>query len=854
MSLVPPRPPNEPRRLEALRDFHILDTPPDPRFDRLARLAARQLDVPIALVSLMDAERQWFKACLGLSVPGTSRDVAFCAYTILGTETMDVPDATADARFAANPLVTGAPGIRSYVGVPLTVEDGLSLGTLCLIDTKPRPPLSDHQRSMIADIAAAVVDLLRAHRAEWRARRNETLFRTALGAISEGFSIHDADGRLQFFNPQYRAFHPASGDRIVPGARMEETLRAAIDRGDFAPVRSNETGDDPAAALLAQRQAARSTPEAAVERRLADGRWLRIADYPTEDGGTVSILSDITEIKLYQRALEDAVAAAQEADRAKSRFLAMMSHEIRTPLNGVLGTLGLLADSELAADQRTLVETGRRSGDALLILLNDILDLSKIQAGKLTLEPTAFSLSATIADVLSLFDGQARDKGLALTASLGAEMPPAVWGDAGRVRQVLMNYVSNAVKFTDAGRVTVEAFRVAARDTPPDHAPIEIAVTDTGPGISQADQNRLFKEFSQLDGTQTRRFEGTGLGLVITRELAELMGGTVGVESAPRIGSRFWVRLPLPNAEGRPERGSPAPRTDARLRTAAGRRPRILLVEDNPANQMVTRSILERFDCAVDLAGNGAEAVTAVRARRFDAVLMDIAMPVMDGLTATRAILSQADAGSAPPIIAVTANAYAEDLATYRATGMCGHVSKPIVRRALLDALLETGLAIRNDATAAGSTTGPDGPAATADGDRPETGAGPALLDEPTLTETLADFTPDQQDRFLDVFTRDLEHQLTRLLVPNADDTLEAVGLIAHTLKSTCGTFGALPLADAVTAVENACRTGNRAALADHIATARSLGGRTVAAFRARRTVLAGGGPDRLDQTADAGR
>jgi len=840
----PPLPLDEDRRLAALQAFHILDTPPDPRFDRLARLAARLLETPIVLVSLIDAERQWFKTCIGLSVPETPRDVAFCAYTILGTEMMDVPDATQDVRFAANPLVTGPPYIRAYVGVPLVVEDGLSLGTLCLIESRPRAPLSPDQRGLVGDIAASVTDLLQAHRAEWTAAQNERLFRTALASINDGFCIHDADDRLRFCNHRYRSFHPASADVIRPGVTFETTVRAAIEQGDYTGDIEPEPGSDGSATaaqerFLSHRLATHRAPGDPINLKLGDGRWLRLAEYRTDDGGTVGILSDITELKLYQRALEDAVTAAEEANQAKSRFLAMMSHEIRTPLNSVLGTLGLLSEMPLDRQQRRLVETGRRSGEALLTLLNDILDFSKIQAGKLTLEPSPFSMSDLIADVLALFGDQAAPKQLKLESRIARDIPAAVLGDAGRVRQIVMNFVSNAVKFTDTGRVTVTATRLTSPVVAgaPAETMIEIAVTDTGPGIAPKDQPDLFREFAQLDSGRTRRFQGTGLGLIITRQLAELMGGAVGVTSEPQKGSRFWVRLPLPAATTPAAARPDTLRRGARVRTTTGGRPRILLAEDNPANQMVLRSILERFNCLVEMVGNGAEAVAAVAAHPFDAVLMDIAMPVMDGVEATRTIRALDQSAADIPVIAVTANAFPEDLETYRRAGLDFHVGKPIVRADLLDALAKAGLVIEStpsDAVAEAAEARPEG------GARPpphaqatKNAAAPyPLLDQKTLARTLADLDEADHARFVTLFLSDLSSQLTGLTPPSSASEAAATSRIAHTLKSTCASFGALALSNAFAGLEHACKAPERCGLEAVVHDIRSLAARTLAAFQ----------------------
>ncbi len=815
----PPVPADEARRLAALRDFRILDTDPDPRFDRLTRLAARLMRAPIALVSLVDTDRQWFKARQGVEAAETPRRFAFCGHAILGGELMVVPDARDDPRFADNPLVTGPPHIRFYAGMPLVVAPCLAVGTLCVIDRTPRSGVSADEAAAMQDLARAVVDLLDAHRAEWEAKRGERLLRTALSSISEGFSIFDQTDRLLFFNEQYRALYGASADLIVPGVRFEEIVREGARRGQYA-----EADRDGIEAFVAKRLARHHDPGPPHEQELGDGRWLRVAESRAEDGSLVGVRTDITQLKRTERALEEARRAAEDASQAKSRFLAMMSHEIRTPLNGVLGALGLLTDVGLADAHQRLVDTARRSAESLLTLLNDILDLTKIEAGKVTLEPTPFALAGLVADALSLFAPRTRAKGLVIATAFAPDLPEGLRGDAGRIRQMLMNYLSNAVKFTDAGTITVTARRTADGE-------IEVAVADTGIGIAADQQNRLFREFDRLDAPRAHRVEGTGLGLMITRRLAELMGGSVGVDSTPGQGSRFWFRLPLEACD--PPIVAPGAQTDDGnvLRTRDGGRPRVLLAEDNPANQMVARLMLERLGCTVDLAATGAEALVAVTSRGYDVVLMDISMPEMDGVAAAQAIRELPGAAGRLPIIAATANAFPDDLASYRQAGMTGHVIKPILRTALRAGLVDAGLVeVRPAAVSA-----PAVPALA-----PASAAAPACdwVDRRLLDEALGELPPDDRNFLIDVFLSDCEAQLAALAAPSGPDDLPALKVAAHTLKGSSGTFGATRLADHLLAIEQACRDGRIEGLADRIDQARAVGAATLDALRALRSAL----------------
>jgi signal transduction histidine kinase/ActR/RegA family two-component response regulator len=376
-----------------------------------------------------------------------------------------------------------------------------------------------------------------------------------------------------------------------------------------------------------------------------------------------------------------------EANAAKTGFLAMMSHEIRTPMNAVLGLAGSLLDDDLTAEQRQVVEAIRESGDDLLRLLNDILDFSKLEANRMTFEAAPFSPAALTDSVISILGSRAAAKGLAVRTDLDPTLPIALLGDAGRVRQVLVNLVSNAIKFTPTGQVVVRARCVTA---PGDRATIEWEVSDTGIGIAADRIARLFNEFTQADSSITRRFGGTGLGLAICKRLVSQMDGSISVESTPGVGTTFRARLSLPVAA--PTSRNTSPPTSAVLAfraalAAFGRKPRLLFAEDNPTNQFVARQLLKDLDIQVDVVGDGQEAVDAATRLSYDVICMDVQMPEMDGLEATRMIRALPEPARLVPIIALTANAFPEDVHACYEAGMNQFVSKPVNRETLLAAL-----------------------------------------------------------------------------------------------------------------------------------------------------------------------
>jgi signal transduction histidine kinase len=409
-----------------------------------------------------------------------------------------------------------------------------------------------------------------------------------------------------------------------------------------------------------------------------------LTDRRGRDIGRVVTLRDVTERRRALAEMAKARDAAEDLARAKSQFLATVSHEIRTPMNGVIGMTTLLLDTSLDAQQRTFVETIRSSGGQLLSIINDILDFSKFDAGQLSIEQLPFQPVEAVTSVLSMFRPEADLKNLTLEFSADAGVPTWCSGDEFRVRQIVTNLVSNAIKFTAAGTVSVSLTADPPQGGEGAHQRLRLLVRDSGIGISAEQRDRLFKPFSQVDASVARRFGGTGLGLAISRGLAEMMGGTITVESEPDRGSVFhvdWVVQPLPGA---PEPAAvPATLTGTPVGSLGPMR--VLVAEDNPVNQLVVMHMLRRLGVTADLAEDGEAAVTAVQRATYDVVLMDVQMPNMDGLTATRRI--RATSGPQPRIIAMTANAMAGDREVCLEAGMDDYLSKPIKAESLRAAL-----------------------------------------------------------------------------------------------------------------------------------------------------------------------
>ena len=455
----------------------------------------------------------------------------------------------------------------------------------------------------------------------------------AIEAIPDGFVLFDREDRLLTCNQRYREIYAQSAPAMVPGAKFEDILKHGLERSQHLDAVGRED------AWLAERMEQHRNPVAVHEQQLSDGRWLRAHDHPTPDGGRVGLRVDISEIKNQQAALETARTAAEAANRAKSAFLANMSHEIRTPMNGVVGMAELLCDTDLTEDQRLFAETIRSSGEALLVIINDILDYSKIEAERLTLHPEPFDLERTIHEVAMLLQPRARAKNLDLMIDFDMFLPTRYIGDPGRLRQILTNLVGNAVKFTETGHVLI---RVVGLEVETGSQQLHVTVEDTGIGIASENLDHVFGEFNQVESQTNRKFEGTGLGLAITQKLIERMGGAVWVDSEFGKGSSFGFRLTLDVAED-----EAASQTPINVRRA-------LVVDD----QFINRTIMERqlVPCgiAVTLCRSGAEALAMLDTDNgYDVVITDHDMPEMDGLTLAERIQAR---GLTIPIMLLSSN------------------------------------------------------------------------------------------------------------------------------------------------------------------------------------------------------
>ena len=494
----------------------------------------------------------------------------------------------------------------------------------------------------------------------------EMRLRAAVEAIPDGFVLFDRNERLIMCNSRYRDLYNLPPQVTQPGTPFEDILRAGLAAGLNADAPGREE------AWIADRLAEYRAASGSSEQRFNDGRWIRAQDKATPDGGRVGLRSDITTERAAQETLQAARRAAEAASRAKSAFLANMSHEIRTPMNGVVGMAELLCSTDLTEEQRLFAETIRSSGEALLTIINDVLDYSKIEAGHLVLRPEPFDLERLVHETAILLQPQARAKGIELITDYDMFLPTRFVGDAGRLRQILTNLMGNAVKFTEKGHVLV---RVVGRPDSETGTRLHLVVEDTGIGIAADKLDHIFTEFTQVEDASNRRFEGTGLGLAITRRLLDLIQGEIWVESDPGKGSCFGFAVTLPVAEAAVT--TPVPTSLRHL----------LLCAANPTNRAILERQIAPLGIEVTTCRSVSEALDRLHSGRHDALLIDDGPDGLDGLSLCKALPDHAAPTRPASILMVAPDALPAAERARQAGWVDEVLVKPVLRADLYRAL-----------------------------------------------------------------------------------------------------------------------------------------------------------------------
>ena len=535
-----------------------------------------------------------------------------------------------------------------------------------------------------------------------RLARSEDSFREAIESLPDGFVVFDAKDRPIHWNDKFlNSYAAITAAGATPSGKVPRHYVKIVEQLRTSPQILSNTPLPPRA----------DSPQTQEwELALRDGRWFRLVEQPVRGGGRVSQVSDITKTKRREAEFADAKNRAEAANQAKNIFLATISHEVRTPMNGVLGLLGELLEEPLSSRERTFASTARESAQLLLRILNDLLDLSRMEAGGFTLEPSRFALEPLLQGCIELTRSQADERCLALHLELEGDLASHYLGDAGRLRQILLNLLHNAVKFTEHGSVTLRARSCGnSQDSTDRTQMLCLEVEDTGIGVPATERQRMFEPFQQLQSGPDRRYGGAGLGLAICRRLVDAMNGNIKAHSATDGGTRIAIELPLPRVDALPgdqpqvaalnlrpgdnlETGDTVNTTNEQtnnkdfLSADTGETLKILLAEDDATNRLVIRAMLKRSGAQLDEVVDGRAAVDAVIKQPYDLVLMDIFMPELDGIAATQQIRARSGIAQ-PTIIALTANAMDGDRERFLAAGMDDYLAKPVDKEQLLAVL-----------------------------------------------------------------------------------------------------------------------------------------------------------------------
>lgn len=685
------------RRIAVLRDLDVLHEGREhPGLDRLIALASDVCDANIAAFVVQDETTSYQLSTSYGHAEAMPSAECLCTSVITTGRTIVVDDARQDPRFSHARYVCASPFVRSFVGVPVGADPGLPLGVLAIAHTEPGR-FGPRQAQMLERIAGLVTSFLvariegiaaaRAAEKTEAERKRQHLYELIFNAIREGVNVHNREGQVVEMNPACLSILGLTREEMERRAYADPKWRTFQLDGSPFPVE-----DFPVAITLRTGEAQQNVPMG-IQLPTGDMRWISINSVPLANPVTgevehaVVTINDITAqheaeltIAAHNADMAEALAAAERASKAKTDFLGVMSHELRTPMNAVLSCASLLSQSKLDPVQRRTLGVLEDAGKQMLVLLNDLLDLSSLNADKVRIDPEPVSLVRLIEDAAVIWSSEVRDKGLSLSVMIDPDLAAPRMVDTARLLQVIGNLMANAIKFTTVGSVSLQAWPERGGDG---KQYVCIEVEDTGSGVPREAAERIFSPFEQIDVSSKRKHGGLGLGLYIARRLAVAMGGDITLETRPGLGSCFTVRIQAPlavQADMQEEAG-------ATEEVRAEKRLDILCVDDNARNLYVLSAMLRAAGHRTLECTSGAEALEVLRRRKVDVVMLDMVMPDMDGFDVIARLREAGGLNAETPVIACTANVLPDQIEAYRRAGTAGVVAKPINPREMLEAV-----------------------------------------------------------------------------------------------------------------------------------------------------------------------
>ncbi|MFN3800843.1 response regulator [Belliella pelovolcani] len=674
-------------RLKTVLSYNILDTPAEEDLDKIAELIAMVCEVPIAIISIIDDRRQWYKAKVGVDNDEVPVEDSFCQFTLIEDRFLEITAVQDDERVKGKPAAQGVDGLKFYAGVPLKAPDGHNIGTACVASSKPHK-LTEKQKKafeLLADQAMTLIDAKRSNQIlgdelKTILDRQKSILKKSIkqkesefNALIQAISLSNA---LVQFNPDGTVFEANQIFASYLGFTSEELRGIHHDELLFEEDRKNNN-----AFWESLNQGNFKSGQMKRKHRSGKEIWLLATYNPILDSEgkvfkIIKIAQEITSSIESRKALQKAKDDAIQLNIQKDNFLANVSHELRTPLHAILGFTKLLLEEETDTIKTEYLNAVKTAGDNLLFTVNDILDLSKIESGTILIEQLEFDIHQLIHEVASFLKIKAVQKKISFTVEIDAEVPKWIIGDKNRLGQILINLIGNGIKFTDKGYVKLKLERVRENTS---QVILKFRIQDTGIGIALDKLSVIFDRFSQSDEKISRRFGGTGLGLNISKSLVEKMDGTIEVSSKVGLGSEFSFTIPFQRGQQPIEKSKEAAVSFTQSKQVI----KILLCEDNEINQTLVKTLLRPANFDLVIASNGEEGIQRFQEMDFDLVLMDIQMPIMDGYQTT--IYLREKLHTQVPIIALTANYMLKEKQKCLELGMNDYLSKPFKKEELFE-------------------------------------------------------------------------------------------------------------------------------------------------------------------------